>query len=104
MANPEHLVNLSFIKGSYHPFAAGNTRVMDSTGVLHGVIINSHTSGTFKIYDGIAATSGVAVGGTYTPPTGSSVITYPRPLDLHTGLFIQASGTIDASAIVSENE
>lgn len=96
----EHLSNIGYIKGSYFPFT-GNTLLQTGAGVLYGVIINSHTSGVIRFYDGIAGTSGAPIGGSYTPAAGSSVVTFPQPLEMKVGVWVQTSGTLDMTAILS---
>lgn len=67
--------------------------VKTGDGVLGKVVVNSHTSGTFKLFDSTAYGTN-AIGGTYTPAAGSSVISL-EPLGFDTGLYIGVAGTID---------
>lgn len=80
------------IKGSYSPVSA-NALIKSGAGVLHKVVVNSHSSGTFRLYDGLTAVN--PMGGTYTPATGSSVI--DLNLAFNTGLYFVTGGTIDAT-------
>lgn len=68
--------------------------VVAGGGKFYGIIINSHTTGTIKIWDSLTAT-GTIIMNTYTLPTGSSVILFPVPIDFYTGLFITITGTVD---------
>lgn len=65
---------------------------------LEKIVINSHSTGTFKLFDGIAET-GTAFGGTYTPATGSSVIEIEAKFD--TGLYIMTAGTINMTPLIN---
>lgn len=100
MSNLEHLASFSYIKGSFVPISAGNNAVAGAASVLHGVIVSTHSNGAFRVINGTDAT-GVVVHGTYNPASGSSIVLYPIPLDCYNGVFIQANGTITATAIVS---
>ena len=59
--------------------------IKTGAGVVTGVIVNSHTSGTMKLWDSTTATGTIIVN-TYTFPTGSSVVTFPSPIEFYTGL------------------
>jgi hypothetical protein len=100
MAKEYHQSQLDYIKGSYMPFTA-NALIQPGAGVLHGIIINSNTSGSFRVYDGTSGT-GIPIGGTFTPTTAtSSVITFPKPIEMTLGVWVATGGTIDATAVVS---
>lgn len=100
MANSEHLDHVDYIKGSYMPFTASKL-LQSGASAIHGVIINSHTTGTFRFYDALTGAAASAIGGTYTPAAGSSVIAFPKPIACTTGIFVAAGGTIDATVIAS---
>lgn len=88
----ENFAQLIPIKGSYTPVSA-NSLIKSGAGILHKVIVNSHSTGTFRLYDGLTAVN--PIGGTYTPATGSSVIDFN--LAFNTGLYYVKGGTIDAT-------
>jgi len=67
-------------------------------GKVYGVIVNSHTSGTIKLWDSLTAANNVIVN-TYTLSAGSQVIRFPEPVVFNTGLFITVGGTIDYTVI-----
>jgi len=70
--------------------------------VVKGVIVNSHTSGTFRFSNGTATNwSATGLGGTYTPATGSSVILF-EPIDFTSGCFFQVGGTLDATVLYND--
>lgn len=68
--------------------------VKSSAGTLYGIIVNSHTSGTIKLWDNTSAASTVLMN-TFTVPSGSQVYTFPQGISFNTGLFITVGGTID---------
>jgi len=100
MANDHHVSHLDYIAGSYMPFT-GTKLLQSGQSVVHGVIINSNTTGSFRLYDGTSG-AGTPIGGTFTPTTATSdVITFPKPLYFNTGIFIATGGTIDGTVVAS---
>lgn len=77
-------------------------QILASAGKVYGIIVNSHTSGTIKLWDALTATGSVIMN-TYTLPSGSQVITFPVPIECYTGLFITVGGTIDYTIITKIN-
>ena len=76
--------------------------VKTGDGVVAGVIVNSHTSGTLKLWDNTSATGTVLVN-TFTFPTGSGVYTFPvvdgLPPEFTTGLYATIGGTADITLV-----
>lgn len=72
---------------------SSSNQVCAVPGVLNKVIVNSHSTGTFKLCDGTYTQKDI--GGTYTPATGSSVIEYEVPFD--NGLYVALGGTINVT-------
>lgn len=68
--------------------------------LVGGVIVNSHSTGTFRFANG-TSTSWTAVGGTYTPATGSSSVVF-EPIEFDSGCFMMVGGTLDATVLVRE--
>lgn len=68
--------------------------VKTGAGTLYGIIINSHTTGTIKLWDNTAG-SGTVLMNTFTPATGSSVHIFPMGISFYTGLYITKAETID---------
>lgn len=66
---------------------------------LGGIIVNSHTTGTFKLVNGTA--TGTAIAGTYTPASGSSILTF-EPIEFDSGCFLVTAGTINVTLLVKE--
>lgn len=67
-------------------------------GTLYGVIVNSHTSGTLKLWDALTATGSV-IQNTYTFPAGSQTINFPQGISFYTGLFATIGGTADITIL-----
>lgn len=76
--------------------------VVTGSGRLYGIIINSHSSGTFKLWDNTSA-AGTVITNTFTVPTGSQMYLFPIPVDFYTGLFITVGGTIDYTLLYRTN-
>jgi len=69
-------------------------------GALHGVIVNSHTSGTLKFWDNTSAATTVLLN-TYTFPAGSGTYMFPPGIEFTTGLYATVGGTIDYTIVYS---
>ncbi len=66
-------------------------------GTVHGVIVNSHTSGTVKFSNGTTAVNDMM--GTYTFPAGSQVVDFGAGLVFSTGLFVTVGGTANITVL-----
>jgi len=71
--------------------------IKTGAGRLKGIVVNSHTTATIKLWDGTAAST-VTLFNTYTFPTGSSVINLPD-VEFSTGLFATIVGTADVTIL-----
>ena len=71
-------------------------------GEVTGFIVNSHTSGTLKLWDSLSA-SGAVIMNTYTFPAGSSVVDFPwtkeKNIEFTTGLYATIGGTADITIV-----
>lgn len=67
-------------------------------GKIAGFIVNSHTSGTLKLWDNTSAATTV-ITNTYTFSSGSQVVTFPEPMCFNTGLYATIGGTADLTII-----
>lgn len=67
-------------------------------GKVAGFIVNSHTSGTLKLWDNTSAATTV-ITNTYTFASGSQVVRFPEPLCFNTGLYATIGGTADITLI-----
>lgn len=72
--------------------------VVTGNGKIYGIIVNSNTSGTFKLWDNTAG-SGTVICNTYTVGSGSSVVKFPQPIEFYTGLYITVGGTLDYTLV-----
>lgn len=68
--------------------------VKTGAGYVYGVIVNSNTAGTLKLWDNTSAATTVLVN-TYTFAAGSSNIVFPAALKFNTGLYATIGGTAD---------
>lgn len=75
--------------------------VHTGNGVVSGFIVNSHTSGTLKLWDNTAG-SGTVIVNTYTFPSGSSVVKFPADIEFYTGLYATVGGTADITILWEE--
>jgi len=79
-----------------------SVQVQSGAGRVSGFIVNSHTSGTLKLWDSLTAANTIIMN-TFTFPTGSSVQIFPDPIDFYTGLFATVGGTADITILWSPN-
>jgi len=77
---------------------SASASIKAGAGTFYGVIVNSHTSGTLKLWDALTAT-GTVIQNTYTFPAGSQVITFPQGISFYTGLFATIGGTADITIL-----
>lgn len=70
---------------------------------VRGVIVNSHTSGTWRFVNGTAGqyATATSVGGTYTPAAGSSDHIW-EPIEFDSGCYMAVAGTLDATVLYRE--
>lgn len=86
------------IQGAKYTNGTASAQIVAGRGRVYGVIVNSNSSGTFKLWDSLTAT-GTVICNTYTVASGSSVITFPEPIEFYTGLFLTVGGTLDYTII-----
>jgi hypothetical protein len=67
-------------------------------GKVAGFIVNSHTSGTLKLWDNTSAATTVIMN-TYTFASGSQVVRFPEPVSFNTGLYATIGGTADVTIL-----
>lgn len=67
-------------------------------GKVAGFIVNSHTSGTLKLWDNTSAATPV-ITNTYTFASGSQTVVFPEPISFNTGLYATIGGTADITII-----
>lgn len=76
--------------------------IRTGAGRVYGVIVNSHTSGTMKLWDNTSAT-GTVICNTFTFTAGSGIYMFPEPIDFYTGLYFTLGGTLDFTIIWEGN-
>lgn len=75
-----------------------DTLIRTGTGLIAGMIVASHTSGTIKLWDNTSAAGEVLLN-TYTFAAGSQIITFPQPIRFGAGLYADIGGTVDITLI-----
>ena len=93
---------MSQLLGSEWEKITGSQVLVSGNGVVSGFIVNSHTSGTIKLWDNTAG-SGRVIIDTITLASGPQVYTFPRPLNFQTGLFATLGGTIDVTVVFNRS-
>jgi len=68
--------------------------VKTGPGSLYGIVVNSHSSGTLKIWDNTTGT-GTVILNTITFAAGPGVYMFPPGISFYTGLYATVGGTID---------
>lgn len=67
-------------------------------GSVAGVVVNSHTNGTMKLWDNTSA-AGTVIVNTITFASGPGFYSFPKPIDFYTGLYFTVGGTLDFTII-----
>lgn len=79
-----------------------NNLVRTGGGRVYGVIINSHSSGTLKLWDNTSAATTV-ICNTMTFAAGERTVSFPAPIDFYTGLYATVGGTADLTIVWEPN-
>lgn len=77
-------------------------------GTISGIIVNSHSSGTLKLWNNTSAALDASITpqnegliiDTYTFPAGSGVYNFFKPLEFKNGLFATVGGTLNCQLIL----
>lgn len=72
--------------------------VKTGVGYVSGIIVNSHTTATLKLWDNTSAATTTLID-TYTFPAGSSVIDFGSDILFNTGLYATITGTANITII-----
>lgn len=91
---------MSDIRGAIPTNKTASGLIKTGFGQVFGVIVNSHTNGTMKLWDALTATGSVVVN-TYTFPSGSGIYTFPEPINFQTGLYFTLGGTLDITLLTN---
>lgn len=73
-------------------------QIKAGAGYLTGIIVNSNSSGTIVLQDGLTAT-GNKILDTYAFGTGSSSIVFSHPINFYVGLFATLGGTANITLL-----
>lgn len=76
---------------------SASTLIKTGAGVLKGIVVNSHTSGTLKLWDNTSAATTV-IFNTITFAAGPSFIKLPA-VEFSTGLYATIGGTADITIL-----
>lgn len=79
---------------------SASAQIRDGAGTLYGIIVNSHTSGTIKLWDSLTAANTVIMN-TFSFATGSQVYMFPMGISFYTGLYATLGGTADVTLLTS---
>jgi hypothetical protein len=85
-------------RGALYSNKTASAAIKSGNGLIYGFVVNSHTSGTVKLWDSTAA-SGTVILNTYTFPSGSQVVSFAEPIAFVTGLYATIGGTADITFI-----
>ena len=72
--------------------------IKTGAGALHGFIVNSHSSGTLKLWDNTSA-AGTVLLNTITFAAGPNFISLPQGVSFNTGLYATIGGTADITIL-----
>lgn len=89
---------MSEISGALYKNISASAQVKAGVGKVYGFIINSHTSGTLKLWDALTATTPILMN-TYTFAAGSGVVDFGEPINFVTGLYATIGGTADITIL-----
>ena len=85
---------MSVLNRSLYLNGTTSQAIKSGAGVFYGFVVNSHTSGTIKLWDNTAG-SGTVLLNTITLAAGSGFYTLPHGVAFNTGLFVTVGGTLD---------
>lgn len=86
------------VSGALYSNKTSSALIQTGNGKVYGFIVNSHTSGTLKLWDNTTATGTVIVN-TFTFPSGSGVYNFAEPIAFVTGLYATIGGTADITIL-----
>ena len=72
--------------------------IKTGTGVVYGFVVNSHTSGTLKLWDNTSAATTVLLN-TITFAAGPNFVSLPVGVQFGVGLYATIGGTADITII-----
>jgi hypothetical protein len=90
------------MKTSKYTNLSASAQIQAGSGTLYGIIVNSHTSGTIKLWDSLTAANSIVMN-TFTFATGSQVYMFPMGISYYTGLYATLGGTADVTLLTAPN-
>lgn len=75
--------------------------IHDGRGLVHGIIVNSHSNGTLKLWHHTAA-AGTFIMDTFSFPTGSGMYMFPYPIEIRDGLYATVGGTLNCQVLITK--
>lgn len=98
MVQSNHLITKqSNMETNTYKNMTASALVKTGFGVVSAIIINSHTSGTIKLWDSLTATGNV-ICNTITLAAGERTIDLEK-INFTTGLFVTIGGTADITVV-----
>ena len=85
-------------RGALYSNGTASAQIKAVAGRVYGILINSHTSGTLKLWDSLTAANAVVMN-TFTLAAGSQVLEFPEPIVCNTGIFLTIGGTVDYTVL-----
>lgn len=78
---------------------SASAAVKSAAGTLYGIVVNSHTSGTLKLWDNTSA-AGTVIFNTITFAAGSGIqLNFAQGISFNTGLYATIGGTADITLL-----
>ncbi len=77
---------------------SASAAIKATPGALYGIVVNSHTNGTLKLWDNTAG-SGTVLLNTITFASGPNFINFAQGVSFNTGLYATIGGTADITIL-----
>lgn len=77
---------------------SASAAIKSAPGTLFGIVVNSHTNGTLKLWDNTAG-SGTVLLNTITFAAGPNFVSFPVGISFNTGLYATIGGTADITIL-----
>jgi len=84
--------------GALYNNGTASAQIKATEGKVFGIVVNSHSSGTIKLWDSLTAANDVILN-TFSVATGSQTITFAEPIVFNTALYLTVGGTIDYTVL-----
>ena len=90
---------MSNVRGALYTNLTASALIKTGVGKVYGIIVNSNTAGTIKLWDAVTATTPVILNTFSFVTATSQVITFPEPINFTTGLYATIGGTADITIL-----